>query len=112
MKGDKEYEQKDEVLTAKSWDDARKENMYYLAVRFQDSNIYIWGWSEFTSLLTDGGYIAKEITTQIEDRQDIKKDVDDQSSKSKPIAEKKRNCTESKLEEMANHNLEELMKII
>ena len=58
------------------------------------------------------GYIVNKIVNQTEENQDEKKDEEDLSSKRKPMAERIRNCTEPKLEEMANHNLKELMEII
>ena len=113
MKRNKEHRPNIEILTSESGEETKEENINYLAVCFQDSDIYIWGCKEFTSLLIDKeGYIVNKIVNQTEENQDEKKDEEDLSSKRKPMAERIRNCTEPKLEEMANHNLKELMEII
>ena len=80
MKRNKEHRPNIEILTSESGEETKEENINYLAVCFQDSDIYIWGCKEFTSLLIDKeGYIVNKIVNQTEENQDEKKDEEDLS---------------------------------
>ena len=81
-----------EILTANSYEESDGEIFNYLSVWFQDSDIYIWGCHEFTSLLTDKqGSLVKEIAIEISCRQAPNKDKGLLSARRKPMSERVKN---------------------
>ena len=102
-----------EILTANSYEESDGEIFNYLSVWFQDSDIYIWGCHEFTSLLTDKqGSLVKEIAIEISCRQAPNKDKGLLSARRKPMSERVKNYIDEDIENIANDRLKELINTI
>ena len=113
MNNKEKYDTTVKIMTVPSREETKEENIDYIAVNFQNWDIYIWSCREFTPFLTsDEGSVVKGVTARFENHQDEKKDKANLSTEWKPMNERVKDFTEIKLKEMANHNLEELVEII